>query len=378
MGTPRIMIRFRDENHPAIEEHNDVFVSKGRAFWGLWLKSFEDEAKIVAKLGDVEDEPIYIADTASKAKPSVYICDVKRVVTNRKSVDRAYVPEYYRNKISDVSIWFELASKIQQIDATSSLTNLLGVPTVYFLDYDDKGKIINSAPQRDFQFAAADSSSFVLHLSDIHIGDDHAFRYPVESDKSDVDATRTLSDVLFEDLNSNGALGKIGCVVISGDIVTKGGWSKEIEVSKTTKMTGLALARLLLDDLSKKIGVPANLFFMVPGNHDIVRQSGGGSEAVQEYLLHYDHESGFRTLREEFCEIYKLSPLNYTARVRFKNKTVVLGLLNSAYLNEKVTFSEYGFVGDDADKVFSVLAKADAPDAVKILGSGLIKSTIRE
>ena len=283
-----------------------------------------------------------------------------------KSVKRLRVPKYYRSKIDEVPIWFELASRIQKIDADPTLGELLGVPTIYFLDYDQSGNIINSAPQREFRFSAEPDAQFVLHLSDIHLGDDHAFRYPVQADKTDTGSTRTLSDVLVDDLKENGALGKIGCVVISGDIVTKGAWWKKTEIAGQSS-SGLELARLFLVDLSKRINVPRNMFFMVPGNHDIVRESQGSASAVQNYLLHYDHERGFRTLREDFCDIYKLSPLNYVARVSFKERTLVLGLLNSAYLNEKAGFSEYGFVGDDADKVFSILGSINARDVVKIL-----------
>ena len=176
-----------------------------------------------------------------------------------------------------------------------------------------------------------------------------------------------MSDVLVEDLKQIGTFEKICCVVISGDIVTKGAWFKEIEIGGSQTL-GLDLARAFLEDLANNILVPKNLFFMVPGNHDIVRESEGKPEEVQKVLLHYDHEKGFRTLREEFCEIYKLSPLNYVARVKLgQKKTVVFGLLNSAYLNERARFSEYGFVGDDADKVFSILRSISSSDAIKIL-----------
>ena len=80
MGTPRVMLRFRDEAQPVISAHNDIFDAKGSVFWGLWLKSFEDKSKIVEQIKEVREVPIYVADTASKAKPSIHICDVKRVV----------------------------------------------------------------------------------------------------------------------------------------------------------------------------------------------------------------------------------------------------------------------------------------------------------
>jgi hypothetical protein len=177
---------------------------------------------------------------------------------------------------------------------------------------------------------------------------------------------RTLSEVLVEDLHQAAAFGKIACVVISGDIITRGGWYENTEIGGQC-YSGLDLAQLFLDDLSKSLRVKRTLFFVVPGNHDIVRQASGDTSVVQEFLLHYDHEKAFRTLREEFCEIYKLTPLNYVAYVKLADKTLVLGLLNSAYLNEKAKFSEYGFVGDDSDKVFSILGAVSSEKSIKML-----------
>lgn len=186
------MLRFRDETNPTVAAHNEILSNKGSVFWGLWLKSFESVADIETKLGGFVDQPVYIADTASKVRPLVYICGVKQVITDRSAVIKARVPKYYRSKIDQVPIWFELTSGFQQIDADRKLTDLLGVPTIYFLDYDTNGNIINVSPQREFHFFAAKASSFVLHLSDIHIGEDHAFRYPLTYDKFDINPERTF------------------------------------------------------------------------------------------------------------------------------------------------------------------------------------------
>lgn len=366
MATPSVMIRFRDETYPAVKLHNEIFLNNGKALWGVWLKLFENKDEILKRLrqGGV-GETIYIADTASKARPAVYLVDVGDVLTPDQ-VDPVLVPEYYRSKINEVPIWFELRSKIKEIDADKALTNLLGVPTTYFVKYDVDGKIVGDAPQRDYTLTAVSGAKYALHLSDIHLGEDHGFRYPVTYDKISTIANRSLAEVLVEDLSKLGALGKIGCVIVSGDILTKGAWSKQLPVG-VQEMAGLDLARLFLDDLSKKLNVPPNLFCLVPGNHDIVRDAKGNAEQVQAALLHYGHEAGFRALREEFAQVYKLSPLNYVARVKFGKRSLVLGLLNSAYLNEIVKFSEYGYVGDDAEFVFSLLNDVDQRDSTKIL-----------
>lgn len=360
------MLRFRDANNDAISEHNKIFETTKMVYWGLWLKSFENKADILKKLDGLSDQKIYIADTESKTKPLIHFCEVGRVLFDLKKINPKLVPKYYRDRIAEIPIWFELRSKINQIDADGKLSDLLGVPTIYFLDYDSEGNIINSAPQRDYALAAPKNTSFVLHLSDIHLGDDHAFRYPLLKDKGDVASTRTFSEVLVEDLNSVGAYGKIGCVVISGDVVTKGNWNSKVKVGDE-ECTGLDLAKVFLNDLAESLKVDPNLFCMVPGNHDIVREAKADPAKVQKFLLHYDHEIGFRTLREEFSNVYKLSPLNYVARITFESKLLVLGLLNSAYLNERVNFSEYGYVGDDAEAVFSILSGVTEKEAVKIL-----------
>jgi 3',5'-cyclic AMP phosphodiesterase CpdA len=142
-------------------------------------------------------------------------------------------------------------------------------------------------------------------------------------------------------------------VIVSGDIVTKGAWFSPHKI-EDEELTGLDLTKRFLDDLSRTVGVDRRHFFMVPGNHDIVRKATDAS-AVQEALLHYAHEQGFRTLREDFCDVYKLSPLNYVVKLIYGERKLLLGMLNSAYLNEDTKFAEYGYVGDDADKVFDLL-----------------------
>jgi hypothetical protein len=93
------MIRFRDEINPAIELHNEVVTKKGKAYWGLWLKAFEDADAIWQRLTakPVTDQAIYIADTASKANPKIYMVTIGVILRSDK-IERELVPEYYRGK----------------------------------------------------------------------------------------------------------------------------------------------------------------------------------------------------------------------------------------------------------------------------------------
>ncbi|KQW22613.1 hypothetical protein ASC80_04415 [Afipia sp. Root123D2] len=121
-------------------------------------------------------------------------------------------------------------------------------------------------------------------MSDVHLGDDHAFRYPVKKSKSDTSPRKALSEVLYEDLRSLDVLGQIGCVIISGDILTKGAWSKPHE-SGDRKLSGLDVAKEFLNDLSDAISVDPKLFCIVPGNHDIVRKASEPPEVRKLYFI---------------------------------------------------------------------------------------------
>jgi len=161
---------------------------------------------------------------------------------------------YYRSRKDEVPVWFEVVSRIGAIDADQRLKSLLGVPTIYFLDYDKDNNIINTALPRRYRLNAKEGARWVLLLSDIHLGEDHAFRYPIEKNKSDVNPKRTFSEVLKEDLVALKVLDQIGCVIISGDILTKGAWSVVHEIG-AGRITGLELAKEVLYDLAKEIGV---------------------------------------------------------------------------------------------------------------------------
>ena len=51
----------------------------------------------------------------------------------------------------------------------------------------------------------------------------------------------------------------------------------------------------------------------------------------------------------------------------YGDRKLLLGMLNSAYLNEEAKFAEYGYVGDDADKVFDMLEQERADNTAKVV-----------
>lgn len=359
------MIRFKNaKGVDAILAHNSLLEAKGKVFWGLWLKDFENRSVTSARLSTLGSEltKIYVADTTHKSDPLVYVAEVRRVVTNGENVSPEYVPHYYNDEIDKVPIWFELSSKLIKIDIDSKLTDVLGVPTIYFLEYRN-GHVTNIEPQREFVRTAAGSPGYLLHLTDIHLGEDHGFSQFDEEDRRDLSLQLTLTEVLRKDLELQGLRDRISGVVISGDIVTRGAWSRPYKRG-SSEISGLDAAKNFLNDLAKVTNVPPERFFVVPGNHDVVRQVPSDDGATN-VLLDYKHESGFRSLREQFCNIYKLAPLNYALRLEVGSTRVMLGMLNSAYLNDQTDFVDYGFVGDDAERVFKIMGETS--DYIKVL-----------
>jgi 3',5'-cyclic AMP phosphodiesterase CpdA len=367
VDTPLVMVRFRDsDNVNTVAEHSQLIDLYGNVTWGLWLKQFEDEGDIIARLEKLAGSlgQIYIADTTHKSKPVVYVASVSRVITDNALVDPERVPSYYRDKLKEIPIWFELSGKLMKVNVDDRLVDVIGVPTIYFLEYEN-GRVKNISPQREFVKTGAGDGAYVLHLTDIHLGEDHGFRPIGTKVRTDVGSQLTLPEALKNDLNRLGFDGKIAAVVISGDIVTKGGWER-LYPSGDEEVSGLQAAQKFLSEMSDVLSVPPDLFFLVPGNHDIVRQVSSPAD-VTNFLIDYKHESGFRALRENFCSIYKLAPLNYVVKLEVGSRKVVLGLLNSAYLNDQVGFSEYGFVGDDAEGVFEILNRADGYSKILVL-----------
>src|SRR5579862_3125051 len=93
----------------------------------------------------------------------------------------------------------------------------------------------------------------IMHLSDLHFGKDHNFRAP--SGGSGI-AVNDLSKAISEDLDLQGNP-PIDALVISGDVMTQGRW-----------LDYQPDAIAIISDLRKKLRLPPDRLYIVPGNHD--------------------------------------------------------------------------------------------------------------
>jgi hypothetical protein len=101
----------------------------------------------------------------------------------------------------------------------------------------------------------------IVHLSDLHVGPDHAFRlsFPGKTVNGEVSSLATL---VTEDLRDLGLLELVDGVVLSGDIVCSGVHSEFQRASE------------VVTDLLKKLGLSKERAILIPGNHDVQWEPG--------------------------------------------------------------------------------------------------------
>ena len=94
----------------------------------------------------------------------------------------------------------------------------------------------------------------------IHISDFHLDSKPISIKKTD------LINALIDDLNSQDINLSKCIIVISGDLIDKGG--KDFA---STKDAFKFFQEIFVDEFSKRLSIKKEQFFFVPGNHDIDR-----------------------------------------------------------------------------------------------------------
>ncbi|WP_353953753.1 metallophosphoesterase [Knoellia sp. S7-12] len=158
----------------------------------------------------------------------------------------------------------------------------------------------------------------VLHISDLHFGTDHGYsRRPQDSTYF----RRNLLEKVTESLPCRPA-----CVVVSGDLTTKG------------QGDGLRSARLFLEELAERLGLPKHCIVIAPGNHDILIDD-------PELTRDFSNELPFRELLALFygekVDIERVHDLRDP-----HGRHYIIGVLNSSRPRHR-TNMDYGYVGRD-------------------------------
>jgi 3',5'-cyclic AMP phosphodiesterase CpdA len=176
----------------------------------------------------------------------------------------------------------------------------------------------------------------ILQLSDIHFGPEHAFRIPKgDPNHAEVSFVEAVTAGLELDKAP-----PVDVLVISGDIVTHGAW-KELR----------GVARDALDQLCKKLNLPKERVFIIPGNHDYEWYAPDAQRGMLRQILQTDeapkdiafgHEVQFRYFMKEFYG----AEWDYQGTVHTIDANgfrLKIGLLDSCKINP-AGFREYGCV----------------------------------
>jgi hypothetical protein len=118
----------------------------------------------------------------------------------------------------------------------------------------------------------------IVHISDIHMSDQFPFKIPENADKRD---HRSLTSMLYKDLELLSLQSRVNGLVISGDFSEKG-LPSEFDKAKT-----------LIKDLMKRLSLKVNSVSLMPGNHDINWTKDSLSKEAENSTGTWDHYHRF-------------------------------------------------------------------------------------
>lgn len=348
MGSERIALRFRDTTPDVdtIDKHQELIRRQGAVWWGWWRKNSESDhrALLESLCKSSAQGSLFIIDRSTKR---LFIAAYFKVSVRGDDVDDGRIPEYYRGQKNLVAAWFLL----KYITAVPQYDERLGerIGDATLLDLRDP------EVKRHLSVSRETSRSFILHLSDLHFGQDYGFLR--DEGTAAVGETRTtLTKSLMADLGRVDAADDVGLVLVTGDLTTKGDWSDQTRANILGEFTALTNA----------LGLSNQDIVCLPGNHDIVRYSENSSTDVVVSSVNNQmsmrHEREYRTFLEELTGRPWRSPLNYLHRVQFAERCVTICVLNSCTITA-TQWTEYGYVGTSGLDVLRQLSMENEPSS---------------
>lgn len=359
-----VLLRFRDLTGGVltIDEHNKIVDKHERVLWGWWKKPAEampdPGLTIVSKDLNEGDERVLFVDSGDQ---SLFRAPLFRIHYEPGGKllpppHKLYCPDYYEKK--ELPAWFEIG-RIKKIGTIASVLakyvfssenrkashysiaalhqEAIGqtVADVPFLDSnvslwlvtptDDVGLLARPNIVRPVDRGIWKSKGrFILHLSDLHFGDEHAFRNHLAT------APRTgkerMLDALLSDLPAAGiGPDDVALVFATGDFTWRG------------ESHEFANAESFLVDLADALGLHRSQLLIVPGNHDIEWRTNS-ADIDENAELNY---SRFATSlyhappRQDFFRL---------ARFSVGHHAFTIVALNSCRIESKAT-AGLGFVG---------------------------------
>jgi hypothetical protein len=335
MALHTVVLRFADFNNvETISEHLKIIAESPShtVWWGWWKK--DDEAPKGGALRALGRRIPTMIGLINRVAKKYYMAQCARVEVGPRgarinSPAPEFTPLYYRDSAHPA--WFEL-SAIAEISEEEFVKQFAGIPqgdpTFYIVDKTESGFVLQDEDFSDPDLIKTKGDS-ILHLSDLHFGPDHA-AFPTKSTTYPIPKL-SLADKVTEIVQARKDY-KIGVVVISGDLLTRGeeqGWN---------------VAEIFLETLLKNLKLEKEHVVITPGNHDIHVKD------YQSAPYSYEPERPYRRFLKSFFGITEgierlqrfLTPSKW--QLRFLS-------LNSVSLRNK-EHMDYGFIGKDRYEPF--------------------------
>ncbi|MDC6166024.1 metallophosphoesterase family protein [Paucibacter sp. XJ19-41] len=341
METPRLALRFRDPGIDTISEHKQILEKEGAVWWGWWKKDAESPGQtVILKLHESGAKTVLLVNRHARKN---YTAKCLRVEGDADNVDTLRIPAYYRDKAKRIPAWL-LLGEIIESPYDDAIGNSFQEGTILSLLPDDEST--NTLPSTTR--AERIKRSSLLHISDLHFGDDYGFP-TAENPPKIGDIRKRLPECLLRDLKRIKRDQDIAGILATGDFTTRGDWSD--------KTMGTILREL--NDLARDLGISSENIFIAPGNHDIVRYAAGAGPDIESLIdkqIDLKHERDYRFFRYKLNKTAIDEPLNRNQELLLEDFTIQICTLNSCAL-VSTKWTEYGYIGEFGAQLLEELGR---------------------
>jgi 3',5'-cyclic AMP phosphodiesterase CpdA len=271
-----ILLRYRDtSDFNTIEEHQKLIKESGYVWWGWWKKESEpDRTNLLLKIAAAPDDySFYIFDRSTTKFFKTHVVELCKENGNLiNTPEKEHTPTYYRDE--KLPLWLKL-TELLEVKQVEFLNVFKTIPDQDYSFFTRTDVIVDAVPKTIDQTKHIRlKSDYILHLSDIHFGDDFGFPKRSEPGK------RPLLDIIL-DYVRNDLKDQIGLLIVSGDITSRG-------VSDILLTDGLDFLQKLCSELNLK----PDEVVIIPGNHDIPLQKVD--------MVNYQHEKLYKNFLQLF------------------------------------------------------------------------------
>lgn len=360
------LLRFRNlvQNVDTIDAHNEIAKNGGTVYWGWWKKPLEASPDpgltIFAKDIHPGERRVLFIDSATRKLYAAELFEVayRPGAETIPAPDLNLCPTYYRDE--RLPAWFkigpiqELPQGIQHLDRfvwsrnnrTSAIRSIASLPDsaieqdVLEIEFLDSNVSLWFLTPKE-EIGIRERSKYVqpyarglwgvpgryaLHLSDVHFGQNHAFRNQLARPSGARVGKESMVEALLDDLEIAGVQqNEVGALFVTGDL-TWCGDAHEYENSLDA-----------ITVLCRRLGLHVSQVVVVPGNHDIEWRDAAG---------HVDDnaELNFRNFSTSLYSVPPNRSLSRIHRLELSGRRITIVALNSCRIESREN-AGLGFVG---------------------------------